>query len=106
VVRDTGDVYPGGARQRPYGADAVWEDSLPYARRHSAGEAFRLRGKGIQILNRSGKGDQYVRVQVEIPRNLSESQKSLLRQFDETASDGRNYEKRRTFFDKLKNAFK
>lgn len=70
------------------------------------GEAFRLRGKGIQVLNRSGKGDQYVRVQIEIPRNLSENQKALLRQFDDTATDGRNYEKRNTFFNKLKNAFK
>lgn len=68
------------------------------------GEAFRLRGKGIQVMGRSGRGDQYVRVQVEIPRNLTENQKELLRQFDGTATDGRNYEKRRSFFDKLKNA--
>lgn len=67
------------------------------------GEAFRLRGKGIQVLNRSGHGDQYVRVLVEVPKNLNEKQKEALRQFDLTTSDGGNYEKRKSFLNKLKN---
>lgn len=66
------------------------------------GESFRLRGKGIQNINRYGRGDQYVKVNVEVPKNLSEKQKELLRQFDETTSDSANYEKRRNFFQKLK----
>ncbi|MDR3551683.1 MAG: molecular chaperone DnaJ, partial [Clostridia bacterium] len=36
------------------------------------GEAFRLRGRGIQQLNRRGRGDQYVRIVVEVPKNLNE----------------------------------
>lgn len=66
------------------------------------GESFRLRGKGIQNLNRYGRGDQYVKVNIEVPKNLTDKQKELLKQFDETTSDGANYEKRKTFFQKLK----
>jgi molecular chaperone DnaJ len=66
------------------------------------GEAFRLKGKGIQILNRSGRGDQYVRVTVEVPKNLNEKQKEILRQFDVLTADGGNNEKRKKFLDKLK----
>lgn len=67
------------------------------------GEAFRLKGKGIQNLNRAGRGDQYVRVTVEVPKGLNDKQKEILKQFDETTSDGGNYEKRKSFFEKLKN---
>lgn len=66
------------------------------------GESFRLRSKGIQSLSHYGRGDQYVKVNVEVPKNLTEKQKEILRQFDETTSDGANYEKRKSFFQKLK----
>lgn len=68
------------------------------------GESFRLRGKGIQSLSHYGRGDQYVKVNVEVPKNLTEKQKEILRQFDETTSDGANYEKRKSFFQKFKDA--
>lgn len=69
------------------------------------GEAFRLKGRGIQQLNRRGRGDQYVRIIVEVPKNLSEKQKELLRQFDSSMTDGdKHYEKRRSFMNKLKDA--
>ena len=45
------------------------------------GAVFRLRGKGIPYLRGSGRGDQFVSVTVEIPKNLTHSQKELLRQF-------------------------
>lgn len=67
------------------------------------GDKFRLKGKGIQQLNRYGRGDQYVRIVVEIPKNLNDKQKQALRQFEETTSDN-CYEKRRSFFKKLKDA--
>jgi molecular chaperone DnaJ len=49
------------------------------------GTTFRLRGKGIPYLNSNGRGDQYVTVTVETPRNLNKEQKELLRQFGESA---------------------
>ncbi len=66
------------------------------------GTTFRLRGKGIPYVNGRGKGDQYVRVNVEVPRNLSSKQKEALKEFDSLTSDNMNYEKRKNFFDKLK----
>ncbi len=67
------------------------------------GTVFRLRNKGIQYVNGRGRGDQYVRVNIEVPRNLSSKQKDALREFEKLATD-KNYEKRRGFFDKLKDA--
>jgi len=45
------------------------------------GTMFRLRGKGIQNLRGSGRGDQYVTVKVAVPTGLSSEQKELLQQF-------------------------
>lgn len=69
------------------------------------GTVFRLRNKGIQYVNGRGRGDQYVKVNIEVPRNLSAKQKDTLREFDKLGSD-KNYEKRKSFFDKLKNMMK
>ncbi len=66
------------------------------------GTTFRLRGKGIPYVNGRGKGDQYVKVNIEVPRNLSSKQKETLKEFDSLTSDNMNYEKRKNFFDKLK----
>ena len=68
------------------------------------GTVFRLRNKGIQYVNGRGRGDQYVRVYVEVPRNLTAKQRDALREFEEATND-RNYEKRRSFFDKIKDAW-
>ena len=45
------------------------------------GATFRLRGKGIPYLRGSGRGDQFVTVDVVVPKNLTGSQKELLRQY-------------------------
>ena len=66
------------------------------------GTTFRLRGKGIPYVNGRGKGDQYVKVNIEVPRNLSSKQKEALKEFDSLTSDNMKYEKRKNFFDKLK----
>lgn len=68
------------------------------------GDEFKLKGKGITRLNSSVRGDQYVKMTVEIPRNLTERQKESLREFDRQTGDG-NYKKRRTFFEKIKDLF-
>ena len=69
------------------------------------GDEFKLKGKGVQRLRYSGKGDQYVKIMVEVPKNLNNSQKELLKQFE--ASTGDNcYKKRKGFFDKVKEFFK
>lgn len=62
---------------------------------------FRLRNKGIPYVNGRGRGDQYVKVNIEVPTNLSAKQKDALREFEKLSSD-KNYHKRKGFFDKLK----
>ena len=68
------------------------------------GTVFRLKGKGVQKLNSSQRGDQYVTIKIEIPKGLSEHQKSILRQFDENV-DPSKYKQRKSFFEKLKDYF-
>ena len=68
------------------------------------GEEFRLKGKGVQRLNYSGRGDQFVKITVEVPKNLTKEQKEKLQEFEKLSQD-KNYKKRRTFADKLKDIF-
>lgn len=68
-----------------------------------SGTVFRLRNKGVPYVNGRGRGDQYVRIVLEVPRNLSGKQKDALKAFDAMMGD-KNYEKRKTFFEKIKDA--
>ena len=68
------------------------------------GQTFRIKGQGIPYLRGGGKGDLYVNVNVEVPKRLTEKQKELLRQFDGTVT-GKEYEKRKSFFDRVKETF-
>ncbi|MBQ9977240.1 MAG: molecular chaperone DnaJ [Clostridia bacterium] len=69
-----------------------------------AGDMFKLRDKGIKRLNYSGKGDQYVKILVEIPKDLSKEQKQILKDFEAKTGD-KNYKKNKSFFDKVKDLF-
>lgn len=66
------------------------------------GTVFRLKGKGVQNLNGRGRGDQYVQVTIEVPKGLNKAQKEALKNFDSLVTDDKQYEKRKGFFDKLK----
>ena len=70
-----------------------------------SGTTFRLRGKGIQYLNGRGRGDMYVKCEVEIPKKLNKTQRDALKKFEGTLKDD-NYEKRKGFFKKLKDMFR
>jgi molecular chaperone DnaJ len=70
------------------------------------GDSFTIRGKGIPYVNRANvRGDHIFKVILEVPKHLSDEQKEQLRQFEKTCSD-RNYQKRGSFFSKLKEMFK
>lgn len=61
------------------------------------GTVFRFKGKGIPYLKRNGRGDQYVVVNVVVPKHLSSKQKELLKEFAGiTTSKGKS----KGFFDK------
>lgn len=78
------------------------DGNVPYTVREGTqpGETFRLKGKGFPYINGRGRGDEVVRVTVEVPKNLTSEQKKLLHAFEESLGD-KNYQKRRSFFDKL-----
>ena len=69
-----------------------------------SGTKFRLRGQGIQYLNGRGRGDQYVIVEVEIPKKLNRTQREALKAFEDSLKDD-NYEKRKGFFKNLRDRF-
>ncbi|MGN0529668.1 MAG: molecular chaperone DnaJ [Eubacterium sp.] len=64
-------------------------------------DVFKLKGKGIQRLNSVGRGDQLVRIIVDIPKSLTHEQKELLMQFDKDYTPPKNPAKE-GFFDKFK----
>lgn len=72
-----------------------------------SGDVFKLKGRGIQSLNNRGRGDQLVRVIVDVPRTLNAEQKRLLLELgkalgNETAHLGRGEEEKKGFFGKKK----
>lgn len=69
-----------------------------------SGTLFRLKGKGVPRVNSSGRGDQYVKVIVDIPKNLNEKQKDALRAFMEAC--GETVPEETSPKRKLKNFFK
>ena len=69
------------------------------------GKSFTIRGKGIPVLNNTGRrGDQVFTVVVETPTRLTKEQKELLRQLDE-GLDVKSSPKRKKFFDVVKDFF-
>ncbi len=68
------------------------------------GTVFRLKGKGVKKGNRPERGNQYVKVYVEVPKNLTKKQKELLNAFEASLTD-KNYAKRQSFFEKIKAKF-
>jgi len=65
---------------------------LTVPRGTQSGEVFVLRGEGIRNLRGYGRGDQYVRVVVRTPSNITPRQEELLREF-EVAGNGLAEEK-------------
>lgn len=72
------------------------------------GSVFRLKNKGISFLRAKSakhKGDQLVKVNVEVPKNLTERQIELLREFEGMSPEICSPSKR-GFFDKVRNFFR
>lgn len=75
------------------------------------GEVFRFRNRGIQQLGSKGRGDQFVRIIVDVPKSLNSKQKDMLRQFNDSLTnkpknnidDGKTVgEEKKGFFNKFK----
>ncbi len=66
---------------------------------------FSLKGKGIQVLNGRGKGDQLVRIIVDTPKNLTQRQRDLLSELEKELGVKRGApvgNGKEGFFDKFK----
>ena len=68
------------------------------------GAMLRLKGKGVCDLRGHGRGDQLVRISIEVPHKLTAQQKSLLEALDASFQEGRGTpsEKRKGFLDRLR----
>jgi molecular chaperone DnaJ len=69
-----------------------------------SGTAFRMRGKGVPVLNGRGKGDLFVEVRVQTPGKLNKRQRELLEELEGT-SPVENKPQRRGLLDKMKDMF-
>lgn len=66
---------------------------------------FRLKGKGLPTKeSRGGRGDQLVTVHVEVPLELSERQKALIKELEEISTPESNPEQK-SFWDKVRELF-
>ncbi len=66
--------------------------------------AFKLRGKGMPVLNSSNRGDLIVRVLVEVPTRLNAEQRKKLEEFAELMGED-NSPLHKGFFEKAKEFF-
>jgi molecular chaperone DnaJ len=66
------------------------------------GQTFRLQGKGMPHVRNGRRGDQYVVVQVLVPKDLSAEQKTLLRKVG--GQTGKPEKVSKGFFEKLRDA--
>lgn len=66
------------------------------------GTVFTLKNKGVTRVNSKARGNEYVTVVVEVPKNLNSEQKELLKKFAASCED-KNYSKRTGFFKRLFN---
>jgi molecular chaperone DnaJ len=70
-----------------------------------SGKTFRLRGKGIKGLRSSYPGDLYAHVVIETPVRLTDQQKKLLRELDDSLTDPRHSPQTKSWTDRVKDFF-
>ena len=69
------------------------------------GEVRTLRGKGMPVLQGSGRGEHRILLNVRVPRRLTDEQRKLLEEFEQSVHAG-NYGDDEGFFDRLRAAFR
>ncbi|MEG0979324.1 MAG: molecular chaperone DnaJ [Oscillospiraceae bacterium] len=77
------------------------------------GAVFRLKERGIPHINGRSKGDQFVKIIVDVPTKLTDHQKELLKEFDNELiekpakfTEGPVAPNKKTIFDKIKDNIK
>jgi len=70
-----------------------------------SGRTFRLKNKGIAHIHDYGRGDQLVKIQIDVPTDLTAEQKRLLKEFEQVSSQSSG-PLHKTFLEKMKRLFK
>ncbi len=73
------------------------KEKLTISEGTQTGTTFTMKNKGVTRVNSRMKGNLYVTVVVEVPRNLNKEQKELLEKFAQSCGES-NYSKRANFF--------
>ena len=69
-----------------------------------SGTRFRIKGKGVPILNGTGRGSLYVEIKVETPQKLTKRQRELLEELD-SLTDVENKPQKGGLLDKVRDIF-
>ncbi len=69
-----------------------------------SGKQFRLKTKGMPVLRSKQRGDLYIQVEVETPKNLTRRQRELLKEF-ESASNENTHPEASGFFARVREFF-
>lgn len=70
-----------------------------------SGKIFRLREKGMPSLEGGGRGDELVRVEIEVPTRLTEKERALLQEWAHERKDSTATPKKKGLFDRFKDSF-
>lgn len=68
------------------------------------GEVFHLKGKGVPHLRGGGRGDMLVKARVNVPEHLTQRQRDLLQELNETLPSPATANGDKGIFDKIKDA--
>ena len=82
--------------------NGIKQFKIPAGTQH--GNIFRIKGEGLPDLRTNRKGDELIRVAIEVPRNLTSRQKELLKEFAMTENK-KVLPETNSFFEKLKKYF-
>jgi molecular chaperone DnaJ len=80
------------------------EHTLKIPEGTQSGTTFRIKNKGVPVLNGHGKGDLFVEVRLQTPTKLTKRQRELLQELGGTAQI-ENRPQRRTLLGKVKDMF-
>ncbi len=69
-----------------------------------SGKIFRLKNRGIQVVGTNRRGDEHVRVVIQVPKRITEERRALLEKL-KVLDDNELSEEAKTFFDKVKGMF-
>jgi molecular chaperone DnaJ len=81
------------------------EHTLKVPEGTQSGTVFRIKNKGVPVLNGRGRGDLFVEVRTQTPNKLSRRQRELLQELDSLTSVDNKPEQRSSLLGKMKDIF-